>query len=332
MYSIGYLVRDLLNSSASDKPEPRNEIWASELGRPFIDRYLKMKGVPYSNPIDGTGLQNFLLGKSAEDAFVNLLDICKIPNSSQNKIVIKKDGCLDVTGRLDLLVGVPDWNKMLERIDSAIKEEQEKEQEETEKVFVYNHSIGSRYREEREKKDYTHRFVEKKQKLIEIVQKWQEAYPDGLPNKVAEVKTISMSAMKYNKDRRSLAEAYPQYALQLYAYMLGLGLDQGTLIFVVKGTGKNYSWFEEVVIQRSEKWDKMFWDDVQGFSKYFLAEEQPPLEPLFDEKGKVNWKINYSSYHDMLYKDALEKAKKEKDANKTTKTKRDAPTTKEVTE
>ena len=125
MYSIGYLVRDLLNSSASDKPESRNEIWASDLGKPFIDRYLKMKGVPYSNPIDGTGLQNFLLGKSAEDAFVSLLDICKIPNTSQNKIVIKKDGCLDVTGRLDLLVGVPDWSKMLERIDSAIKEEQE---------------------------------------------------------------------------------------------------------------------------------------------------------------------------------------------------------------
>lgn len=318
MYSIGYLVRDLLGSTASDTPEKRNEIWASDLGKPFVDRYLKMKGVPYSNPIDGEGLQNFILGKSAEEAFADLLNICKIPNTSQNKVVVRKQGCLDVTGRLDLFLGVPDWKDMLDRVDESIKQELEKEKELKETVYVYDINKNSRFKEERDKKNYSARFIEKKKKLIEMIKKWEAQYPNGLENKVAEIKTISLSAMKYHKTKHDLLTAYPQYTLQLYTYMLALGLDQGTLIFITKGMGKNYSWLEEIPVFRSDELDQMFWNDVENFSKYFLEDKQPPIEPIFDQSGKkprINWKVTYSSYYDLLYKAEVDKIKESSDAD-----------------
>ena len=88
--------------------------------------------------------------------------------------------------------------------------------------------------------------------------------------------------------------------------MLALGLDEGRLIFIVKGMGKNYGWIEEYTVYKKDDLAIKFWEDVAGFSKCFLDKKQPPLEPLLDEKGRVNWRIRYSKYYDLLYKEQVD--------------------------
>ena len=73
-WSLSYLLTDLIGTRANSKGEVRNEIWASDLGGIMLDRYLDMKGTPYSDLPDGRGLANFFLGEQIETGLKTMLE------------------------------------------------------------------------------------------------------------------------------------------------------------------------------------------------------------------------------------------------------------------
>lgn len=270
-WSLQTLATDLIGHTAETDPTPRDYIWASELGSPMIDRYLRMKGVPYSNPVDNKGLFTFFLGKEIENGLASMLTMSGVAYEGQDKIVVQTPGCLDVSGRPDFILEVDDWQKPIDTVQDQIT------------------ALIDKGAEERE--------INKKKALLDIVAGWIDRYPEGLPKTVFEVKSLNSWAFKYNKDRGGLGNAYPHHKLQLYTYMKGLGLSEGHIIYIARDTGR----MEEVIVldnpQLEEDWHK----DVETISRYYLNDTQPPREPLKDEKGKTNWRVNYSRYKNMLY-------------------------------
>jgi len=267
-WNIKDLVSDLIGHTAETVPQPREIIWASDLGKPYIDRWHQMKGTPYSNPADGKGLMTFFLGRQIEEGLTGMLKTCQIAFDSQDKVEVKQEGCLPVVGRPDIYLEVKDWDKVIGSIDEVIAK------------------LG----------DGEHKAKDKKTALKNLILSWKIKYPQGLPKTIFEVKSINSYAFKYHKGTQGLSNAYPHHKLQLYTYLKGLGLNEGHLVYIAKDTG----WIEEVVIRKSSVLEKLWDDDVRKFSEYWQKNEVPPLEP-FTDGDKINWRVSYSRYKDLLY-------------------------------
>jgi hypothetical protein len=268
-WNIKDFLSDLIGFSAETTPKARSEIWASDLGLPMIDRYLQMKGIPYSNPATGKDLLAFFLGKQIETGLVEMLTSCGVAYEAQDKITIKEKDCLPVVGRPDLILAVDDWDAVLAGIDDKI-------------VKTVDRHSNSRF--------------DKQMELRRLMKQWQKRYPQGLKKTVFEIKSINSAAFRYHRNEGGLANAYPHHKLQLYTYMKGLGLEEGHLVYVAKDTG----WMEEVVVRPTESLKSAWLSDVRSMSEYYLHDQIPPLEPVKID-GKNNWRVAYSRYRDYLY-------------------------------
>jgi hypothetical protein len=92
--------------------EPREHIYASEIGGPFIDRYLKMQATKYSNPPNDRSMRKFQAGNIWEWIIGFVLRRAGINQLVQAKLENTLPGCLRVSGRLDFVAGgTPDWEK-----------------------------------------------------------------------------------------------------------------------------------------------------------------------------------------------------------------------------
>lgn len=273
-FSVKNMMQELLEANVTFEPQQRSEIWASDLGKPYIDRFLNMNGVPYTNPATGESLQNFLIGRHVEEGFGSLLKMCAIPYETGNdtdeyRVKVQLEGCLPVVGRPDFIIEVKDWNTVYNNIDKQIENEPEK------------------YK------------ADKKVKLKKLVEKWERDFPNGIERSVFEVKTINSRAFKYLR-KKGLVNAYPHYKLQLFTYMKAFNLDKGYLVFIVKDYGKNGGAIHEGIVYRNDKLESDWERDVREFSEYYLNNIEPPLEPIKID-GKMNWRVTYSSYRKMLY-------------------------------
>jgi hypothetical protein len=268
-WNLKDLVRDLMGATADTEPEPRAEIWASDLGKPYIDRWLQMRGVPYSNPPTGKSLMTFFLGKQIELGIGQMLTRCGVAYRSQERLTVQVDGCLPVVGRPDMIVAVQDWQALIAALGQA-----------TEDDPTNGHAMAER------------------QALARLLSIWQEQRPEGLSPTVFEVKSLNSYAFKYHRGQEGLSNAYPHHRLQLYTYLRALGLPEGHLIYVARDTG----WIEEVVVRPTEELEQTWHEDVARMSTYYVEERRPPLEPLKVD-GKENWRVSYSRYRDYLYRE-----------------------------
>lgn len=266
-WNIKDLLVDLMGATVELEPEPRAEIWASDLGKPYVDRWLQMMGVPYSNPLTSKTLMTFFLGKQIEVAIVQKLIRCGVGCRSQEKLVVQHPDCLPVAGRPDLVAQVADWG-----------------------------SIATAFTDYWEDTADDH-FADgtQQQALNTLLTGWRQRYPEGLPTTVFEVKSLNSYAFKYHRGEEGLSNAYPHHRLQLYTYMRGLGLTEGHLVYVARDTG----WMEEVIVRETEELEKAWIQDVETMSYYYLNEKRPPMEPAKID-GKDNWRVSYSRYKDYL--------------------------------
>ena len=79
-------------------PEPRERIFASELGGAMIDRFLKMKGVAYSTPPNMRSLRKFQAGVYWEWVISLVLKRAGLIISQQDRLEYAYDGLLPVSG------------------------------------------------------------------------------------------------------------------------------------------------------------------------------------------------------------------------------------------
>ncbi|GIW70269.1 MAG: hypothetical protein KatS3mg101_1016 [Patescibacteria group bacterium] len=95
----------ILETRKERKNEPRHHIWASELGKSFIDVFLTLKGEEPSNDFTETALRKFEAGNIWEKILEVVLVKSGVLIQSQEYVTYEIDGCLPVTGRLDFLGG-----------------------------------------------------------------------------------------------------------------------------------------------------------------------------------------------------------------------------------
>src|SRR3990167_935791 len=160
-WSLQVLIKDLISYTATQNPTPREEIWASELGKPYLDTYLKMKGMPYTNPASGDGLFNFYLGKAIETGIYDMLSKCGLAHTPQDRTVITLPGCLPLVGKPDIVLEVKNWDEVLKNAVIA--------GDDTNEVRV----------------------AEKTNLLKNLIKNWTKKYPKGLPLTPFEVKSCS---------------------------------------------------------------------------------------------------------------------------------------------
>ena len=272
-WNIKDLLGDLMGATAEVKPEPRAEIWASDLGKPYVDRWLQMKGVPYSNPPTGKDLVTFFLGKQIELGLEQMLTHCGIAYKTQERLTIRAQDCLPVVGRPDLVIEVTNWQEVVAGVDEHLNAQP------------------------------AQRADPQRQALKRLLALWQKRCPEGLLPTVFEIKSLNSAAFKYHRGEEGLSNAYPHHRLQLYTYMRSLELAEGHLVYVARDTG----WIEEVVIRPTEELEQAWLHDVETMSRYYQRDQCPPLEPLQVE-GKKNWRVSYSRYKDYLYQEVQDGA------------------------
>jgi len=265
-WNIKDLLADLMEATAELVPEPRAEIWASDLGKPLVDRWLQMKGVPYSNPPDGKSLMTFFLGKQIEAGVEQMLIRGGVGVRSQERLAVRQPDCLPVVGRPDLVVQVSDWQALIAAADNGVDDPGD------------------------------HPGTEAQREALQgLLEGWRRRYPEGLATTVFEVKSLNSMAFKYHRGQEGLSNAYPHHRLQLYTYMRGLELTEGHLLYVARDTG----WMEEVVVRETEELEEEWIRDVATMTRYYVGDERPPLEPA-QLDGKANWRVEYSRYKDYL--------------------------------
>lgn len=101
--------------------KPREKMWASELGKADIDIYLKLIGEEVTNPFDSRARRKFEAGNLFEWIVKLIFMRCGIYKESQKWLGFKLEDCLEVSGKLDHLIGgVPDYEKARKEIESLM--------------------------------------------------------------------------------------------------------------------------------------------------------------------------------------------------------------------
>jgi hypothetical protein len=244
--------------------EPRQKIWASELGGAYIDRYLKMTGVQPSNPPNPRSLRKFEAGNIWEAIVGYVLRRAGILINRQEWLSYQYDRLLPVTGKLDYIAGgKPDYDKSF----SVIKTE-------------FN---------------WLPEFISTA--TANIVQYLCQQYPNGLENIILEIKSCS-SFMFERYEKRG--EASPQHKLQTFHYLKAKNMPEAHIVYVSKDDAR----LLEIGVLNPSPIEETYKKDIAQISDYIQRNERPPLEkPIILEDGEfsINWKMGYSPYLTLLY-------------------------------
>jgi hypothetical protein len=244
----------------------RDHIYATDIGKSMLDRWLKMRGTPETNPSDDRVLRIFSAGDTFHYLLARMFHRIGIVIDREKRMEIPAgNGTLKITGYADLVLG----GKV--NIEQVVKD------------FENDEFLPPLFKE----------------KGIRIAEYFANKYPDGFSPVVAEIKSVNSNAFWAKKDY--LSEAYPWHVLQLYAYLKGFNMPEGRLLYISKD---DLSLVEHNVFYPSEKLEKIFNEDVKQISHYHLNNIKPEREPdmVFNKKkGKgglwePNWMLARSPY------------------------------------
>ena len=249
----------LLVQQEERKYEPRDIIWASEIGSPFIDRWLKMKAIVPTNPYTPRQLRLFEAGRIFEWIVERVLRKAGLLIDTQQKAHFRPQDypedygtLLGVWGRTDMEGGgKPDYQKAIE----FIKED---------KLPGSLEGIA-----------------------LKIIERFQELYSDGLENLILEIKSVNSLAFWAHIEE--LMKAYTHHRLQLYTY-LRYFKKNGKIIYISRDDLS----IQEVNISWEDKeLEKLWFEDIKQITHYYITNTQPPKEPniIWNEK-KQEWEIN----------------------------------------
>lgn len=263
---------NIWNQSLENRPEraiaPRSNIWASELGGAYLDRFYKMKGIPATNPPNARSLRKFEAGNLLEWVVEMVLTRAGILVDKQKYISFQYPGLLEVTGKLDHLAGGEvDWGQA--------------------KAQVVAFGLP----------EFFNRATEG------IISYLAGKYPQGLAEVILEVK--SCSSFMFDRYER-LGRGELKHQLQLFHYLKGIDLEEGHLVYICKDDLRMIEFGIFNTPANPTPIEEIYLHDINTMSNYFLRNEEPSpeLEILFDEelfRFSKNWKVEYSNYLTKIY-------------------------------
>jgi hypothetical protein len=252
----------LLVGHSKREPKARERLWATELGKSYIDLFLTLKGEPPSNGFSETTLRKFDAGIIWEKVIETILKKTGVMIENQGWVEYKIKGCLPVVGKLDFLIGG--------------KTDKEKAKAEIEKI-----------------KDLLPENVYKASfKII-------ESLPEELKTIVLEIKSIS--SFMFDKYMTS-GQANDNHRLQILHYLLSKNLDEGHIVYISKDDARLLEvgvFNPSFVNQEYEKFVKEF--SAFYFNKEQPPKEKEVVFNEEWGKFEVNWKVLYSQYLTKVY-------------------------------
>ena len=273
----------LFNEAIRSLPEramtKRDYMWASELGKDYTSRYLRMHAHPMSNPINDRSRRKFVMGHVTEWIVGIILTLTGVLKSKQLRGEVTLPGMLRVSGKMDFIAGGDvDWAEAKEKV------------KEVRSLFALSlddmppiifHAID--------------------RVLFQMEQMFTRV---PLKEYIIEVKScstfISERLMKSGKPM-------PDHTLQAFHYTLANDIDS-MLIYLCKDDAMCHQ-FE---ITKSKPLIKLYTEDVATMTAYFKAsgknylKNMPPKAPEVEfDAGTFqflkNSQVAYSNYLTMLY-------------------------------
>lgn len=253
----------------TDRPvEPRNRIYASELGRSDIDIFLKLKGTVPSNPPNERSFRKFAAGDAFE-WFVRLVLVRSgIYIASQTPVKTTLENCIEVSGKLDFIAGgVPRYSEAQEEIDRLIA------LLELPDVF---HQISTN-----------------------IIEYFKNNYPNGLDEKILEVKSVA--SFGYERIEKT-NKPFAGHDLQNFHYAYGLQ-KEGAICYICRDDMRMY---EIPILPNDQKLLARYKEKIERVSKHYIEDVQPEKEPVvvFDQdmgRFSKNFNVEYSPFLFTLY-------------------------------
>lgn len=241
--------------------EPRERIWAGEVGGAYIDRYLKMNAVKPSNPPNNRSNRKFEAGNLMEWIVGMVLKRAGILLESQTWLEHQYPGLLRVTGKLDFKAGgKPDWDKA----NSEVK------------------ALGL--------PDFFGRAIKA------IVRHLREKYPDGLKEIIPEIK--SCSSFMYGK--YEVKGADKRHQAQLFHYLKAKGMSEGHVVYICKDDLRMLEYLV-LNPSGVEDYYKKDIEQMTYYINSKTKPEKEKEIIFEDGRFSKNFKIAYSSYLTMLY-------------------------------
>lgn len=194
----GITLSEIWNKALVSKAErelvPRNYSYASEMGYPLIDRYLKMTAVQQTNPPNDRAKRKFFAGNLYEWIVWSVFNLSGVVISKQDRVMVE-DGAIPVSGKLDFLIGgKPDYDKAKKELSHLVLSEDIK--------WFFD-------------------------KAIEFM---SVEYTDEIPLSVKEIKSLS----SFMFDRVESRGPIHQHQLQLLHYQMGLNIGRGGISYICR--------------------------------------------------------------------------------------------------
>lgn len=252
-----------LSIEKKDRPiEPRERLWASELGGSMIDRWHKLKGTQYTNPPNSRAMRKFMAGDIWEWIIKTVLIRAGIPFQSQERVELNYDGLLPITGKLDFVVGgAIDYTEALKRVE-----------EEDMPDFIKN-------------------------PVRAIIDDFRTTYPAGLPQKILEIKSVGsfiFESILVNDNPLK----HHLYQASVYHLTKKIPTD---IVYVCRDDCRLAQYNIDKIAPMIEAEIKKDLEQITKYHKDDIEPPKEELILWEDGKFKTNWKIQYSPYLTMLY-------------------------------
>lgn len=247
--------------------KPRDYIRASEIGKPFLDRYLAMKGVPHSNPFPPRIKRVFDAGFIFEvDVVERLFKLIGILQDSQKEVILELPGMLKIIGHFD-------------------------------------HKVGGKINFEQAQKEIgdPHTSQWMKERALKLLEVMIDHYPNGMKTLIADIKTVNSRSFWYagNQDPETgFFKGYDHHKLQLYTYLLAENEPEGRLFYISKD---DLTLMESPVSLNNQILKEIWEKDIAQMTHYYKNNIEPPKEDdlVFSDRKQMweyNWTIMRSSY------------------------------------
>lgn len=260
-WGFGMVWNKSLESRQKREIKIRNNIWASEIGGAYIDRYLKMNGVKPTNPPDTRALRKFEAGNMMEWIVDMVLKRAGVLIDTQEWISYQYPDLLEVTGKLDQLAGgKPDWKKAKDEVKQLGLPE------------FFGKATDA------------------------IIKHFADKYPNGLNEIVLETKSCS----SFMYDRYKTQGADIRHQLQAFHYLKSKNMQEAHIVYISKDDLRmlEFGVFQTPELEELYKDDitKM----THYINKKQQPELEPEVI-YENGKWSANWKVGYSNYLKKLY-------------------------------
>lgn len=245
--------------------EPRDYLWASELGKIETDVWLRMRGEEPTNPPNNRSLRKFEAGNLWESIVEIILIRAGIMQGTQDRVKFGYEGLLEVSGKIDFIAGgVVDPEKAKAELSGLHLPE---------KTLM---AIGN------------------------IVDYLAETYPDGLEKKALEVKSVSSFMMNaIEATERPLAI----HRLQAYHYTKHPEIERTDIVYLCREDCRMFECpviaNTPAIEAEYRGWIETY---TKNYHSDEMPEKGKPI--VFDEdmgKFSINRQIGWSPYLTKVY-------------------------------